>query len=295
MPTDLRKKYFAVAHPARWKCEKCSHDNVPTDFKSAGTCSGCGERSRTWSQLDVHVMRRNPEGVEEKIGEYQRNYSTLYETFFPFAQGDKEYALISHMYTGTCVIELPSCKHVCGECEWKNHGFCPTGFYVPSVEGDPEDRDDDEPDPVQGRFGFVCGCVWGDDSSWKIEFLDLSKLSEGKFDRSARFGYVELPGSASDLWKSIRVYGPHDEEKTRWTIRITATEDFPLTMGSGKFEDNKGLPDLAKLSDERAADFIKRIGSMHEKDSVTTESEVRDSLRAQLLSDYEELRKILTR
>ena len=27
--------------------------------------------------------------------------------------------------------------------------------------------------------GFVAGCVWGDDSSWKIEYLDLSKADEG--------------------------------------------------------------------------------------------------------------------
>jgi len=42
-------------------------------------------------------------------------------------------------------------------------------------------------------FGFVAGCVWGDDSSWKIEMLDLSRAAEGVLSRKARFGYVEMP------------------------------------------------------------------------------------------------------
>src|SRR5205085_5598456 len=43
-----------------------------------------------------------------------------------------------------------------------------------------------------GDFGFVWGCTWGDESSWKIQFLDLSRIQEGIFHRDARFGYLEL-------------------------------------------------------------------------------------------------------
>lgn len=44
-------------------------------------------------------------------------------------------------------------------------------------------------------FGFVAGCIWGDDSSWKIEFLDLSRAAEGILVRKESFGYCELPNS----------------------------------------------------------------------------------------------------
>ncbi len=42
-------------------------------------------------------------------------------------------------------------------------------------------------------FGFIAGCHWGDDSSWKVMFVDLSKVPES-IKADARFGYVELPG-----------------------------------------------------------------------------------------------------
>lgn len=28
----------------------------------------------------------------------------------------------------------------------------------------------------KGDFGFVWGCIWGDDSSWKVQYLDLSRI-----------------------------------------------------------------------------------------------------------------------
>ena len=40
--------------------------------------------------------------------------------------------------------------------------------------------------------GFVAGCVWGDDSSWKIQYLDLSEADKGILKRDERFGYIEL-------------------------------------------------------------------------------------------------------
>jgi hypothetical protein len=46
-------------------------------------------------------------------------------------------------------------------------------------------------------FGFVAGCIWGDDSSWKIEFLDLSEIASGVIKRDARFGYIEMPDRMS--------------------------------------------------------------------------------------------------
>jgi hypothetical protein len=34
--------------------------------------------------------------------------------------------------------------------------------------------------------------VWGDDSSWKIQYLDLSSIREGVIRRDDRFGYLKL-------------------------------------------------------------------------------------------------------
>jgi hypothetical protein len=38
----------------------------------------------------------------------------------------------------------------------------------------------------------VAGCVWGDDSSWKLQVFDLSKAAQGTITRSERFGYCEI-------------------------------------------------------------------------------------------------------
>ena len=141
-----------------------------------------------------------------KRGEYTRNYGSLYNTFHPFRQNGKDYALYSDHYTASCVMSLPDCKKIAGE-EPCGHGFCPTDFYVPY---DPPEEDNwifcDG--SLDGTFGFVSGCVWGDDCSWKIQYLDLSQIEQGIFKREEKFGYLELPGgymrlnriAASNAW-----------------------------------------------------------------------------------------------
>ena len=46
-------------------------------------------------------------------------------------------------------------------------------------------------------FGFVAGCIWGDDSSWKVQYLDLSEADKGIIKRDDRFEYWELPPNIS--------------------------------------------------------------------------------------------------
>jgi hypothetical protein len=77
--------------------------------------------------------------------------------------------------------------------------FCPVGFYVPDwwdihdglvIPGSEYwDADDEWP---TGDFGFVWGCRWGDDSDWKVQYLDLSQVQQGVLRREERFGYLEL-------------------------------------------------------------------------------------------------------
>jgi hypothetical protein len=142
-----------------------------------------------WSYLSVEVFKDN-----QFLGHYVRNYSSFYDTFWPFKQEDKEYALYSCDYTSTRVMSLPDCNDLGGE-ERHQQGFCPTELWVPD-NSIPETEDDcPEPDHIKGQFGFVAGCVWGDDSSWKIQYLDLKNVSSGIIRRDDRFGYIELLGS----------------------------------------------------------------------------------------------------
>lgn len=72
--------------------------------------------------------------------------------------------------------------------------------------------------------GFVAGCIWGDDSSWKIQHLDLTHVEEGLLTRTERFGYIELPRSVH-LREAIHIWGlpksPRVEVavSTRWDLR----------------------------------------------------------------------------
>jgi hypothetical protein len=77
-----------------------------------------------------------------------------------------------------------------------------------------------------GRFGFVAGCIWGDDSNWKVQYLDLSEVSKGVLVRRESFGYLPMPHNVARLADCISLSGysrehPHAE--------ITATLAFDLT------------------------------------------------------------------
>jgi len=160
-------------------------------------------RPGTWDSTIVEVFRRTgSSGDLDKICEYERNYSLL-RTFEPFRQGNKEFALISRDYTTTAVLDLESGSVIAEEIDEPGTptggGFCPVGFYVPdwwdvndgSVIPGSEYWDADHEWP-NGDFGFVWGCHWGDDSSWKVQYLDLSRVQQGVVRREERFGYLEL-------------------------------------------------------------------------------------------------------
>ena len=117
-------------------------------------------------------------------------------------------------------MSLPECADLGGE-EADAGGFCPVDYYVPC-------------DPKTGEscgFGFVSGCVWGDDCSWKLQYLDLSRAHEGKVVREERFGYVEVPDRLR-LWEALGVeWADGLEESIEARVRIVRVEDFDLTTG----------------------------------------------------------------
>lgn len=149
-----------------------------------------------WASTRVEVCRRGKQGLEN-TATYTRNYP-LHTTFEPFRQGEREYALISRDYQATAVLDLATGKVIAEEPE-ERAGFCPIGFYVPdwwdihdgSIIPGSDSWDADREWP-RGDFGFVWGCLWGDDSSWKVQHLDLSRVSEGILTRSDLYGYLEL-------------------------------------------------------------------------------------------------------
>lgn len=81
-------------------------------------------------------------------------------------------------------------------------------------------------------FGFVAGCIWGDENSWKVQYLDLSKAEKGILGREERFGYIELPENlrlkdAIDM--SEYLHEPGEDHAN--CIRINVMQKFDLETG----------------------------------------------------------------
>lgn len=156
------------------------NDKYTIKTKKVETKPGC------WNYLNVEIFNG-----EEKVGEYQRNYSSMYNTFYPFEWNGKEYALYSHDYQTVSLMSLPDCKLIAEDTE---SIFCPVDFNVPDPDGSNDywkEEDLNEDAPIR-NMAIVAGCVWGDDSGgWKIQAVDMSKISEGKLKVYPMFGYFE--------------------------------------------------------------------------------------------------------
>jgi hypothetical protein len=152
-----------------------------------------------WGTSEIAIFAGN--GLfKRKLGGYTRNYPAHgMSTWYPFSRGGRDYALYSRDYTCTRVMELPSCRDIGGE-EPSAGGFCPVDYYRPEIT-----YFEEEPDPrKEGSFcyrimkepsqvAFIAGCIWGDDSSWKIQCFDISQIESGIITRDQRFGYIAMP------------------------------------------------------------------------------------------------------
>jgi hypothetical protein len=81
-------------------------------------------------------------------------------------------------------------------------------------------------------FGFVAGCIWGDENSWKVQYLDLSNADKGILVREEKFGYIELPENvklkdAIDM--TDYMYDPDEDYANH--IRINVMQTFDLITG----------------------------------------------------------------
>lgn len=185
------------------------------------------DKPNAWKGLEVRVHKRGFEGApDEHVATYKRNYPSMYRTFEPFRQGDKFYALVSADYGGTDVLDLQTGEIIARE-ERTTYGFCPTGFYVPDYydihepDGDHLigshywDHWDEVPD---GSYGFVWGCIWGDDSvAWKVQYLDLTDITKDEIRRDERFGYLYLDTTSKDPRDFISIY----EDDVTFSVPIT--------------------------------------------------------------------------
>ena len=183
-----------------------------------------------WSSLKCKVRKI---GEDKVIFEYTRPYPAFFHTFFPFvgfADG-KQYALYSENYTCTSLLDLEQGKSLGSE-EPNSCGFCPVDFFVPLLYKVTEESEgklhkhvyvsleDFEykskennwenmiVEHVNAPYGFVAGCIWGDDSSWKIQLLDLKNVDKGEIKRLDDFlPYIEMPQNVKRLSECISLPG----------------------------------------------------------------------------------------
>lgn len=206
---------------------------------------------KEWPRSLVRVYDTLKEEGDDLVYEYKRNYSFLH-TFEPFRQwqGDKwhDYALISPSYVNYEVLDLET-GQVVAKRDSENHssGFCPVDFYVPDLLTDDDGgyRAEDIADSQykdwfkddfathSGQFGFVSGCVWGDDTSSKLRYIDLSKVSEGIVTEEERFGYWELPSGR--LRNHIRLDGTSTTIARNFYVRLATGEISPYYKQELKF------------------------------------------------------------
>lgn len=172
----------------------------------------------TWDSEKVSIFRDG-----KLIGEYMRNYTNGVNTFYPFQLEGEWYALYSAQYTELRAMRLGQ-DHIedwCGTQQLKN-AFCPLELYVPrynvmtdsytsgtdelrqfeySVVDSTVTADEFIADSTSANckettycdFGFVAGCLWGDDSTAKLRYIDLAKIVNKELHVTEKFGYWEIP------------------------------------------------------------------------------------------------------
>ena len=77
----------------------------------------------------------------------------------------------------------------------------------------------------------------GDDSSWKIQYSDLSRVEDGIIERDERFGYIELRGSVL-LRDAIHVRGLRQIA----SVDIAVSTTWDLQTGKMAWEIEQGTP-----------------------------------------------------
>jgi hypothetical protein len=136
-------------------------------------------------------------------GAYTRLAPGLGETFEPFRQGRRDYALIATDKYHMGVLDLETGDIVAEERPSRSStgpAFCPLEFFVPDWwdvhgpnldgPGEPVEWEPEYNWPI-GHFGLVYGQFWaGHDFS--LQCVDLSEVKQGYISRDDRFGKLPL-------------------------------------------------------------------------------------------------------
>ena len=177
-----------------------------------------------WDLCEVRIFLITA-SEQKQIGEYTRNYPFFgVETFLPFSRGGRDYALYSGDYTCTRLMDLPSCTDIGGE-EPDAAGFCPVAYCIPDVFTTLDNS------KRESEIGFVAGCIWGDDSSWKVQCLDLSQVERGIIKRDERLGYLELPAGVPLDKAVLEVREISAQDGLTARLRISSVNTFNLLTG----------------------------------------------------------------
>lgn len=233
----IRDVYTAVpevvSEPKSWEKIKVSVYRHDVD----GTKTKIAEYSRNYSMLQTfEPFRQLRNGVWRDYALISDRYTRL--AVLDLEEGiiaaTEAYPAATESYVNMTKKYHPESTIAIGD-PVPGNGFCPATFYVPeffddfklddytsreamdkdiqstaealSYVGDDNTKEQFAADwcdeylwSSSGQWGVYAGCVWGDDSSYKLRYVDLSKISEGIVTTDDRFGYVELPeGKLKDL------------------------------------------------------------------------------------------------
>jgi len=184
-----------------------------------------------WKGQKIGIFNNN----DVWLGSYNRNYPNFgVETFAPFELNGNWYALYSEHYTATRVMSLPDCKDIGGE-DPESCGFCPVEYYIPRYYKNSDlynvfwNNEPGNEDSVIHYlpYAFIAGCVWGDDTSWKVEMIDLRQADKGIVKRTQPFGYSSL-GTNHTLKDSIYI---HDWEDEELDVELVAARHYYIKDG----------------------------------------------------------------
>lgn len=219
------------------------------------------------SRKESEEFYSNTNGVY--VGEYQRNYSCFYNTFWYFKDEDKYYALVSNDYNSTSILDLQTMEFIVDkQCEH----FCPVDFYVPNYkttlteikiyEGNIEEiksgkkknemrgpnmawkpnmteleaaeksllDSQEEYKKYYNKRAFVMGCCWGDDSGgWKLLMIDISDFKNGNIKFTEDLGYTQL----STLSHQLRLHKLIDWD-TPTRIQLPLETSYELNLDNPK-------------------------------------------------------------
>ena len=159
---------------------------------------------------------------ERQVGEYVRNYPTLFRTFFAFQSGGRWLTLYSPQYTATRIIDIASGTDIGGE-EPTAGGFCPVDYYVPT---DPDGC-------LDSNAALLRSVLLG--RRHVLEDPGTRPESGSRWNdrlRDERFGYLELSDKSDSLADAITVrdFDPHADHMGKRS-EIRTVERYDLASG----------------------------------------------------------------